>query len=165
MHYYFLKTKKLNRIYRIYRVYRYKYCILLINCIYKVYRAYRCKYCILLINCIYKVYRVYRYKYFILLINCIYKVYRVYRCKYCILLIKYFVLKLVILGIMTLYSVSWRFDSIPNVGTENRVGSSRFGSKIIGIESGFGSIPRVRIDGSGRFQYLEPKPDPTVSLI
>ena len=81
------------------------------------------------------------------------------------ILIKYFVLKLVILGIMTLYSVSWRFDSIPNVGTENRVGSSRLGSKIIGTESGFGSIPRVGTDGSGRFQYLEPKPDPTVSLI
>jgi len=65
---------------------------------------------------------------------------------------------------MTLYSVSWRFDSIPNIGTKNRVGSSRFDSKIIGTESGFGSIPRVGTDESGRFQYLEPKPDPTVSL-
>ncbi len=66
---------------------------------------------------------------------------------------------------MTLYSVSWRFDSIPNIGTKNRVGSSRFDSKIIGTESGFGSIPRVGTDESGRFQYLEPKPDPTISLI
>jgi len=40
----------------------------------------------------------------------------------------------------------------------------RFDSKIIGIESGFESIPNVRIVGSGRFQKLEPKPDPTVSL-
>jgi len=69
------------------------------------------------------------------------------------------------LGIMTLFSVSWRFDSIPNIGTENRVGSSRVDSKIIGIESGFGSVPNVGTVGSGRFQKLEPKPDPTVSLM
>jgi hypothetical protein len=66
---------------------------------------------------------------------------------------------------MTLFSVSWRFDSIPNIGTENRVGSSRVDSKIIGIESGFGSVPNVGTVGSGRFQKLEPKPDPTVSLM
>ncbi len=164
MHYYFLKTKELNCIYRIYRVYRYKYCILLINCIYKIYRVYRCKYCILLINCIYKIYRVYRCKYCILLINCIYKIYRIYRCKYCILLIKYFVLKLVILGIITLYLVSWRFNSISNVRIKNWVELSWFNSKIIEIKLGFKSIPRVEIDESSRFQYLEPKPDPTINL-
>lgn len=56
-------------------------------------------------------------------------------------------------------------DVIPHVGTGNRVGSGRFGSKIIGSESGFGLVPRVETVGSGRFQQLEPKPDPTVSLI
>jgi len=62
---------------------------------------------------------------------------------------------------MTLYSVSWRFDSIPNIGTENRVGSSRFGSKIIGIESGFGSIPRVEIRRVGSVPIFgtETRPD------
>ncbi len=65
---------------------------------------------------------------------------------------------------MTLYSIPWQFDSIPNIGTENRVGSDRVGSKIIGIDSGFGSIPRVGTVWSGRFLKLEPKPDPTVSL-
>ncbi len=40
----------------------------------------------------------------------------------------------------------------------------RFDSKIIETESGFGSIPRVGTDESGRFQYLEPKLNPTVSL-
>jgi len=66
---------------------------------------------------------------------------------------------------MTLYSISWRFDSIPNVGTENRVGSNRFDSKIIEIELGFESIPRVGIVGSGRFQKLEPKLNLIVSLV
>ena len=41
----------------------------------------------------------------------------------------------------------------------------RFVSKILEIDSGFGSISRVGINGSGRFQYLEPKPDPTVNLV
>jgi len=73
-------------------------------------------------------------------------------------------LKIVILDIMTQFSVSWRLDSIPNIGTENRLGSYQFVSKILEIDSGFESIPRVEIVRSGRFQKLESKPDPTVSL-
>ncbi len=65
---------------------------------------------------------------------------------------------------MTSFSIPWQFDSIPNIGIEYRLGSGRVGSKIIGIDSGFGSIPRVGTVGSGRFLKLEPKPDPTVSL-
>ena len=61
--------------------------------------------------------------------------------------------------------VSWRFDSIPNIGTENRLGLCRFVSKILETDSGFGSIPRIGIVGSDRFQKLEPKFDPTVSLV
>jgi len=38
-------------------------------------------------------------------------------------------------------------------------------SKILGINLGFESIPRVEIDGSGRFQILESKLDSTVSLV
>jgi len=40
----------------------------------------------------------------------------------------------------------------------------RFDFKIIEIKSGFKSISRIEIDRSGRFQYLEPKPDPTINL-
>ncbi len=65
---------------------------------------------------------------------------------------------------MTLFSIPWQFDSIPNIGTEYRLESSRVDSKIIEIDSGFGSIPRVETVESGRFLKLEPKPDPTVSL-
>jgi len=56
-----------------------------------------------------------------------------------------------------------RFDFL--YWNRNRVESSRFGSKIIGIESGFESISNVGTVGSGRFQKLESKPDPTISLI
>ena len=66
---------------------------------------------------------------------------------------------------MTSFSVPWQFDSISNIGTEYRLGSDRVGSKIIGIDSGFGSVPRIGTVGSGRFLKSEPKPDPTVSLI
>ncbi len=66
---------------------------------------------------------------------------------------------------MTLFSISWQFDSISNIGIEYRLGSGRIDSKIIGIDSGFGSISRVEIVESGRFLKLEPKPDPTVSLV
>ncbi len=65
---------------------------------------------------------------------------------------------------MTLFSIPWQFDSIPNVRTEYRLESSRVGSKIIGIDSGFESISRIEIVGSGRFLKLESKPDPTASL-
>jgi len=68
------------------------------------------------------------------------------------LLIKYFILKLVILGIMMSFSIPWQFDSIPSIRIEYRLGSGRIGSKIIEIDSGFGSIPRVGTVGSGRFQ-------------
>ncbi len=66
---------------------------------------------------------------------------------------------------MTLFSISWRFDSIPNIGTENRVESNRVDSKIIGTKSGFRSIPNVGIVGWGRFQKLESKLDSTINLL
>ncbi len=65
---------------------------------------------------------------------------------------------------MTLFSIPWQFDSIPNIGIEYRLESSRVDSKIIEIDSGFESIPRVEIVESGRFLKLEPKPDLTISL-
>ncbi len=65
---------------------------------------------------------------------------------------------------MTLFSIPWQFDSIPNIGIEYRLGSSRVNSKIIGINSSFESIPRIGIVGSSRFLKLESKPDPTVNL-
>ncbi len=66
---------------------------------------------------------------------------------------------------MTLFSIPWQFDSIPTIRTEYRLGSNRIDSKIIEIDSGFGSISRVGIVGSGRFLKLEPKSDPTASLL
>ncbi len=50
------------------------------------------------------------------------------------------------------FSIPWQFYSIPSIGIEYRLGSDRVGSKIIEIDSGFGSIPRVGTVGSGRFQ-------------
>ncbi len=66
---------------------------------------------------------------------------------------------------MTLFLVPWQFDSIPNIGIEYRLGSGRIDSKIIGIDSGFESVPRVKTVGSGRFLKLESKPYPTISLL
>ncbi len=45
-----------------------------------------------------------------------------------------------------MFSISWRFDSISNIGIENRVESNRIDSKIVGIESSFDSISKVRIE-------------------
>jgi len=53
---------------------------------------------------------------------------------------------------MTLFSISWQFNSIPNIGIENRLGSGRVDSKFAQTDSGFGSVPRVGTVGSGRFQ-------------
>jgi len=53
---------------------------------------------------------------------------------------------------MTLFSISWQFDSIPNIGIENRLESSRVDFKFAQTDSGFESIPRVGIVESGRFQ-------------
>ncbi len=64
-----------------------------------------------------------------------------------------------------LFSISWQFDSIPNVRIEYWFESSWIDSKIIEIDLDFGSISRIEIVGSGRFLKLEPKPDPTASLV
>ena len=53
---------------------------------------------------------------------------------------------------MTLFSISWQFDSIPNIGIENRVESSRVDSKLAQTDLSFESISRIEIVGSSRFQ-------------
>jgi len=74
-------------------------------------------------------------------------------------------LKIENLDIITLFSISWRFDSISNIEIENWVESSWINSKIIGIESSFKSIPNVKIVELNRFQKLESKLDLTINLI
>jgi len=60
--------------------------------------------------------------------------------------------------------IFWQFDSISNIGIENRLKLYRFVSKILEINLSFESISRVEIVESSRFQKLESKPDPIVSL-
>jgi len=68
------------------------------------------------------------------------------------------------LDIITLFLISWRFDSISNIGIENRVESSQVDFKIIEIELNFKSISNVEIVESSRFQKLESKLDLMISL-
>ncbi len=68
------------------------------------------------------------------------------------LLIKYFILKLVILDIITLFSISLQFDSISSIEIEYRLESNQIDFKIIKIDSSFESISRIKIVESNRFQ-------------
>jgi len=66
---------------------------------------------------------------------------------------------------MTPFSIPWRFGSIPNIGIENQVESSRIDFKIVEIDLGFKSISNVKIVESNQFQMLKSKLDSTINLI
>ncbi len=51
-----------------------------------------------------------------------------------------------------LFSISWQFDSIPNIGTENRLESNRVDFKKVEIDLDFDSISNIETVGSSQFQ-------------